>query len=149
MSFITNPAYNSSSNSIRNWIINKLTGHYVSETLAAVTNGADSTFYYYVDITTYRKAGFQFELDCDAGTVTVTIEGTLQDDGTAPASCTYQDITSDTFGVTSLVASAGSASDMWIDNSEKLACFKYVRIKVVAATGGTTGDWTIYHRRLY
>jgi hypothetical protein len=114
-----------------------------------VTNGTDATYLYYYDLDGYRKAGFQFALDCAAGTVTVTIEGTVMDDGTAPASCTYIDITNDTFGVASLVAAAGAASDLWIDNSEKLSLFKYVRIRVVAATGGNTGDWRIDYKALY
>jgi hypothetical protein len=68
-----------------------------------------------------------------------------QDDGTAAASCTYRDITNDTFGVAST-----TASTTWIDDSGVLGLFKFARVKVVAATGGANdGDWTIYHKRLY
>lgn len=122
--------------------------HYVAETLLDTEDIADDTYYYYIDMAGFRKAAFQFEMVCTGGTMTVTCEGTLQDDGTAQASCDYQDVTSDVFGVASLVASAGAASDMWIDNSEKLAAFKYVRIKLVVA-GGADADATFYAKRLY
>jgi len=123
--------------------------HYQTITLADVTNGTDDTYYYYVDMNGFRKIAYQLELDCAAGTVTVTVEGTIQDDGTAPGSCTYQDITNDVFGVASVVAAAGSTSDMLLDNAESLSLMKYVRVKIVAATGGNTGDWTIYCKKLY
>jgi len=81
-------------------------------------------------------------LDSDAGTVTVTLEATLQH-GCAPAACDYDDVTNDTFGVASLVSAAAPANDMWIDHAEKTALYTYVMIRVAAATGGNTGDWTI------
>jgi len=118
---------------------------YTPSTLAEVTNGADNTYYYYVDMSTYRKAGFQFILEGGSGTVTGTIEGTLQDDGTIPASCTYDDITNDLFGVASI-----TASGTWIDDAGALGLFKYARIKIVASTGAADdADWTIFHKRLY
>jgi hypothetical protein len=117
---------------------------YLALVLAAITNGTDNTYYYYIDMTGFRKAGFQLELSGGSGTITVTVEGTLQDDGTAAASCTYQDITSATFGQVSY-----TATNMLIDNGEKLACFKYVRLKVVAASGANNADWTIYSKQLY
>lgn len=149
MTYQSIPAYDRITKSIRIQDIKPVSMDYISETIADVTDATDTTYTYYVDMSGYRKSGFQFELDCDAGTVTVTLEGSLRDDGTLPASCPYQDITTDVFGVASLVASAGSLSDMWIDNDEKLACFKYLKIKVVASGTGNTGDWAIYHKRLY
>lgn len=149
MTYIPNAAYDAATTSNRSYEIYPISHEYTPETLADVTNGTDATYEYYVSMPGSRKAGFQLSLGCTAGTVTVTIEGTLQDDGTVAASCDYQDITNDTFGVASLVATASTAEDMWIDNSEKLALFRYLKIKVVAATTANTGDWTIYHRRLY
>ncbi len=118
---------------------------YVGDVVADVTNGVDATYTYYLDMSSFRKLGLQLEINGGSGTVTVTIEGTIQDDGTAAASCTYQDIGSATFGAASWTADA-----MLIDNAEKLACYKYIKIKVVASTGGADdGDWTIYAKRLY
>lgn len=117
---------------------------YEYQTLADITDGTDGTYYYYVDMTGYRKSGFQLELDGGSGTITVTVEGSLQADGTAQASATYQDITSDTFGSASF-----TSTDMLIDNGEKLSLFKFVRLKVVANSGSNDADWTIYSKQLY
>lgn len=129
--------------------IDPISQHYVAETLAAVVNGADATYDYYVDMAGYAKGGFQFALDCVAGTVTATIWKTLQDDGTAPAACAYINSTMDLFGVASLVSAAAPAADIWTDDTGALSDAKYLRIRIVAATGGNTGDWTIFHKRLY
>ena len=138
-------SYVSATSSDRVEEIDPISQHYVTETLASVTNGADETYYYYVDMNGYRKAGFQLTLNGGSGTCTVTVEGSIQDDGTAPASCAYLDITSATFGAANF-----TASNVLIDNDEKLACFKYVRLKVVASTGDADdADWTIYSKRLY
>ena len=128
--------------------IDPISQHYVAETLADVTNGADATYDYYVDMAGYSRAGFQLALDCVALTVTATCWTTLQDDGTAPAGCLYENSTNDLFGVASLIAAAGPAADTWIADVG-LGPVKYVRIRIIAATGGATGDWTIYHKRLY
>ncbi len=131
--------------------IDPISQHYVAETLADVTDQADATYHYYVDMAGYRQAGFQIDLSCGLGTVTATCRATMQDDGTAPAACAYQDVTNDLFGVASLIAAAGTASDMWVADTGA-ACFKYMDIQIVAATGGAgaqLGDWTIYHKRLY
>jgi hypothetical protein len=110
----------------------------VYSTIADVTNGADGTYDYYVDMEDKNTCGFQLQLDGGSGTVTVKVYGTIQNDGTAAASCDYQDITNDVFGVASV-----TSSDMLIDDSEKLSAMKYVKVEVVAAASGTA-DWTIY-----
>jgi hypothetical protein len=141
----TPAGYDSSTGTTKVTEQDPLSQHYDSATLADVTNGTDGTYYYYVDMNGYRKLGLQLELSGGSGTVTVTVEGTIQDDGTAQASCTYQDITNDTFGQANF-----TATDMLIDNGEKLAAFHFVRVKVVAATGGANdADWTIYSKKLY
>ena len=137
--------YDSGLDAIRVINVQGVEDAHLEEILAEVVNGADGTYYYYVDMDGFRKGGFQLTISGGTGTCTATVEGTLQDDGTVPASCTYQDITNATFG-----AASYTASTMLIDNAEKLACYKYVRIKIVASTGGADdADWTIYHNRLY
>jgi len=114
-------------------------------TIVEVTNGTDGTYNYYVDMDGYRKAGFQFELSGGSGTVTVKLYGTLQDDGTVDSSCTYQDITNDVFGVASI-----TADDIWVDDAGKLGLFKYLKIEVVASTGGSNdADWTVFAKKLF
>ena len=124
---------------------NPLSTHNVSETLAAVTNGADATYYYYLDMDGFRKSGLQIAvISGGSGTCTITLEGTIQDDGTAPASCTYQDISS-IFG-----AINWTTTSIVVDDSGATGPMKYVRAKVVAATGAADdADWTLYAKKLY
>ncbi len=111
--------------------------------LVSVTNGTDDTYYYYIDMSYFEALSFQGTMDCVAGTVTMTIEGTLQDDGTAQASCTYADITNAVFAVANVQSAAAPVVVFLVDNSKKLGTFKYIRVKIVANTTANTGDWTI------
>jgi hypothetical protein len=140
-------AYSATEDAIQSYSVNPEHAWTQQSTLADVTDGTDGTYYYYVDFDMYRYGGFQLDMDCDAVTVTATLEASFQDDGTAQATCAYQDVTNDLFGVASLVAAAAPATDMWVIDTPFPA--KYLRIKIVAATGGNTGDWTIYFRGTY
>jgi len=123
--------------------VDPVSSHHVEETLADVTNGADGTYYYYFDMDGYQYWATQATLNGGSGTATVTVEATIQDDGTAPASCTYVDVTNDLFGVASITASDILAADT-------PQAYKYVRIKVVAATGAADdADWTLYNKKMY
>lgn len=123
--------------------VDPVSSHHVEATLADVTNGTDGTYYYYVDMDGYRYLSYQIELDGGSGTVTATVEMTNQDDGTAQASCTYQDVTQGLYGSASFTASNYLFNDTVI-----LA--KYARIKIVASTGGANdADWTIYSKKAY
>jgi len=123
--------------------VDPVSSHHVSETLADVTNGADGTYYYYFDMDGYKFWATQATLNGGSGTCTVTIEATIQDDSTAPASCTYIDVTNDLFGVASITASNILAADT-------PQAYKYVRVKVVAATAAADdADWTLYNKKMY
>lgn len=124
---------------------NPISSHHSETTVASVTNGTDGTYYYYLDMDGYRELGLQLILDGGSGTVTVTVECTVQDDGTAPASCTYNDVTSSVYGSASF-----TASTMLFDTNKVLGECKYVRVVVVASTAAANdADWTIYAKRLY
>jgi len=139
-SYVQDKAYTSATNSNRVQEINPLSEHYEFAELVDVTDGADATFYYYTDMTGKRASAYQLSLDCDAGTVTATIECTLEDD-CAPAACTYIDVTT-SITTGPLVATAAPASALWVDNDHKLGSCKYTRVVIVANTaGGATGDW--------
>lgn len=112
---------------------------YQSETLADITNAAAGPAYYYIDMSGFSKLGLQFEIS--GGTGTLTLEGTIQDDGTAAASCTYQDIGSSTFGAASWTADA-----MLIDDVGKCGLYHFVRVKVV---GDGAVDIIIYYKKMY
>lgn len=145
MTYIPNPAFDSSSQAIRSSEVDPITQNRLSPMLINEANITDGTYYRYVDMDTFKKSGFQLILNGGSGTVTITIGGTMQDDGTAPGSCTYDDVTNAVFG-----SSSFTASDTLIDDGEALAVFKYIQVTIVASTGGANdADCTIYHKRIY
>ena len=86
----------------------------------------------YVDVENYDMLNFQFEL-ASGTTDNLTIEATLQNDGTAAASCVYQDITSD------LVGSATITSDeIFLDSAGVFKGIKYVKFIFTYAAGTAT-----------
>jgi len=119
--------------------------HKRPQTLAEVTNGADGTYTYYVDMDGYRHLSLSLVLDGGSGSVTVTVEATAQDDGSAPGDCAYTDVTNAVFG-----AATFTASNFLSDSARKLAGAKFVKVKVVASTGAADdADWSIYARQTW
>jgi len=135
--------YDSGTDSMKGFEVSPLSSHHVEETLADVTDGTDGTYYYYMDMDGYRSFSLQMELSGGSGTCTVTIEATNQDDDTVAASCTYQDVTNALFGAATFTASNFLIADTAV-------AFKYVRVKVVAATGASDdADWTLYSKKMF
>ena len=137
--------YDSGLDAVRVINVQSIADQHIGEILVEVVDGADGTYYYYVDMDTFRSSGYQLILSGGSGTCTVTIEATWLSDGTVPASCTYEDVTNDITGAATI-----TASDAVADNANKVATAKYVRFKVVASTAAADdADWTIYAGRLY
>ena len=136
------PAYDSGTDSFKQFEVSPLSSHHVEETLADVTNETNATTYYYVDLDGYKFFSLQIEIGAATDTCTVTIEATNQDDGTAAASCVYQDVTNDLFGVASV-----TADDFWVAKDAMM--FKYIRVKTVTAGGNNDADYTLYHKKGY
>jgi hypothetical protein len=94
----------------------------------------------------YRNFSLQGETSDAAPTdvLTVTIEASNQDDGTAAASCAYDDVTQALFGVAS-----------WVDTDfmaivDTPTAFKYVRVKYVTSNGaGNDADLTVYAKKIW
>jgi len=140
--------YSWTTNSIRSEEQDPISTHHEEGTLCDLTNIATNTTDYcgYVDMDGKRFAAFQIETSGTAPTdvLTITFECTVQDDGTAPASCTYQDLTNDLFGVASVVDS----DDMWIVSST--LPMKYCRIKYVTSNdSGNDADLTVFYKLVY
>lgn len=115
----------------------------VLSTVAEVTNGADGTYLYYLDLETFDAVGLQLLLNGGSGTVTVTVEASLQDATTGALATNYVDITNTMFGAASYTASA-----ILFDSAELASVIKWLKIKVVAATtGANDADWSIYSYR--
>jgi hypothetical protein len=147
-------AYTAGTTSLRTEEIDPLDQKFVFTTLVDETDYAETapphTEYYYIDNNGYRYNSFQLELDSDNGTVTATVECSIQS-GVAQASASYVDITQDAFGVASLQSAAAPATDMWIDNDQKLAGCRFIRLKVIFNTGAANddGDATVFHSKHY
>jgi len=140
-------SYTWATNSIRTEEIDPLDQKYVAETLLALTNIAQTTTDYgYIDMAGARYVGIQAETSGTTPTdvLTITLEGTLQDDGTAPASCAYQDIT------TAYTGSASFVDTDFLAEFDTPSAFKYVRVKYVTSTGGGNDtDLVVYTKKLY
>jgi hypothetical protein len=136
------PAYDSATDSNKVSEVNPISEHHVEETLINATNIINGTYYAYLDMDGYRFLGLQIEIGAAVDSCTVTVEGTLQDDGTAPANCTYQDVTALLFGVANT-----SSSTMWMMDTPM--SFKYIRVKYVTAGGNNDADLTVYAKRMY
>lgn len=111
----------------------------------ALTNVANITpQYIYYNMSGYRYITMEIAaVDAGSGdTHTITLEGTCQDDGTAAASCAYQDVTASLLGV----ASTATATTWIIDTP---VAFKYLRIKDTTAGGNNDGGITVYSKRMY
>ncbi len=131
--------------------LSPLSENFVGETLADVTGEGDGTTYYYVDMSGHRNGTFQIEdTPGAAGDNTYTFEASNQDDGTAAASCTYQDVTQ--YGMENFVGAAAASftTDAFVGTTDMLNC-KWLRVKVVRANdgGNTDGAWTILAKRWY
>lgn len=139
--------YDTSTGSSSTTELDPVSGHHVELTLVDLTNiSTNTTSYAYFDMDGYRYFSLQLETSGALPTdvLTVTVEATNQDDGTAAAGCTYQDVTSEFFGVASVVDS----DDFLI--SDTATSLKYVRVKIVTSNdAGGDADLTIYAKRMY
>jgi hypothetical protein len=115
----------------------------LSKLLADVENGTDGTHPYYVDMREFSKLGLELTLSGGSGTVTVTVWGSLLNDGTSPADITdWKDITSAFYGVAGF-----TSDDMLIDDIGKFVLFSFVKVQVLAASGSNDADWNIRSSR--
>jgi hypothetical protein len=131
-----------SDNAMRFKEVNPVHEVYLGSTPVDVTNEADDTYYEYIDVSGYRHLSLALDITAGSGSVTVTLEGSIQDDGTAPSSCYYQDVSS-LWGAASWTADATLT-----DPSGEAANFRYIRIKRVHSTGGADDSGlTVFAKR--
>lgn len=134
-------SYDSGTGSDKVFEISPISTHYVTETLLDDEDIADDTYYYYIDMNGYRY--FSLQGANLAGTMTITLEATNRDDGTAPASITeWEDVTDSLSGETDWTADFFCIVDTNV-------AFKYVRVKVVSAGGASGDDLTLFAKKMY
>lgn len=142
-----NKSFASAANANQQTRLNPAWAQLTPDTLIDETDiTTNTTSYAYIDMEGFRHFSLQGETSGTAPTdvLTVTIEATNQDDGTAAASCTYQDVTSSLFGVASFVD-----TDFFVI-ADTIMTFKYVRVKYVTSNdAGNDADLTVYARRIF
>ena len=122
--------------------------HNIGDTLAEVTNETNATNNYYLDVTGYDQAYFDFEGVAGTDTITLTLEASAQDDGTVDSSCSYTDISQ--YGISPTTQAAGAAS-YTADLSAVIDCkgMKFIKFKTVSSGGADDGDYNLRARRAY
>lgn len=133
----------------RQEIINRDTDKDTSDTLLALTNIAQSTTAYgYLDVENVDYWTLQCETSGATPTdvLTLTIEATCQNDGTAAASCAYHDITEMVYDyITGTTSNASYVDADCVLGMNQASKFKYIRIKyATSAGGGNDADLTVY-----
>ena len=130
-----------------------LSDHVIADTPTILTNIAtNTTGYIYIDMDTYRGGSLQIITSgtTPTDTLTLTVEITNQDDGTAQASCTYSPASLEILGVASIVdvdLESGASFPIFLDTF--VVC-KYLRIKYVTSNdSGADCDLTVYPRKAY
>ena len=122
--------------------------HNIGDTLAEVTNETNATNNYYLDVTGYDQAYFDFEGVAGTDTITLTLEASAQDDGTVDSSCSYTDISQ--YGISPTTQAAGAAS-YTADLSAVIDCkgMKFIKFKTVSSGDADDGDYNLRARRAY
>jgi hypothetical protein len=119
----------------------------ISNTLVDSTSISDGLLQYYVDMDGFRYNGTHIIMSCTAGQIDGYVYASLQDDGTAPASVTYSDITNDMFGVTTIKATASSSiNDIYIIDTPFPV--KYLKFEF-ALDAANTANVTVYNKKMF
>lgn len=116
----------------------------MSQTAAA----ADGPYAYYIDVDDYKYLSLQWSVTAGTSDKILTVLATNQDDGTAPASCTYIDVTLDWFGAASFSV-AGAATGVKSLEVDTPATWRYVKVNVQvgSVTAGANNTWLLYGRK--
>jgi len=135
--------YDSGTDSNKSFEVSPLSSHHSEETLADVTNETNATTNRFIDMDGYRNVGIHFEKTGGADSVTLTLQASNQDDGTAPSSITaWIDVTSD------LTGSASFTADEFIMVDTPVP-IKWIRVQTVSAGGANDADYEIYVKKVW
>jgi len=123
--------------------VDPLSAHYSSKTLDTAALAAATTFYEYVDMDGWRYLCMQLLPTINTDSITMTLEATVQDDGTAPGSCDYEDITLAFTGALSYT----DTDELWVIDTP--VAFKYVRLVYVTAAGAGDSLMTAHIKKMW
>lgn len=141
-----NKAYDSANDSNRVEIINRKGDDMPMQTLADVTNETNGTNERYISLSTgYDGLIIAFEKTGGADSVTLTVEGAVQDEGVAAASLATQDITQYGLGIATAASTAASyTADATLFLLEGQT-YNQVKVKTVSAGGANDAGYAIYY----
>jgi len=140
--------YNQPSDATQTIVLNPDSQNYVGQTLASVSNVASggTVANYYMNCSAFKNWAIQYEKTGGTDPLRLTVWVTAQDDGTAAASCTYQQVKA--AGHTNV---SGTTTDSYTADAY-LCSLPRVNAKYVKATVTQTGtygdsDYTIYTKQ--
>jgi len=131
--YIGRVSYDEAANADRNVVVNDIPKFGITEEVADAQS-ADAD--YPIDMQGRSELSIEFTL---TGTATLTVYGTLQDDGTEPGSTSPKDVTNAIYGVASL-----TATGLLLDANRVAGQFKYLTAKITGTSGAT---YTILARK--
>jgi hypothetical protein len=125
--------------------IDPVSAHHDESNLVTATSIA-ATAYGYADMDGYRYFTIQAKGTITVDTLTLTVEASCEDNGTAQASCDYTDVTQTLFGVAS-VSIAATGTEMFICTVP--VAFKYLRLKYVPVGGNNDADLEVHFKKMF
>lgn len=150
---VVTAAFDAVDDAIRTSITNTESSKRSYNVVVDVTNGADGTYDYYLNLDDMGSLSMRYAIDggtagAFAGLV-ITFWASIQDDGTADSSLVYEDVTTQLIGAASLTVAAGaSATGLIIDDGGFLHDVHVLRVRVVSvSSGGNTADWKFTARQ--
>lgn len=142
-------AYDAGVSAYKNFEVAPMDSHYstidMSQT-AAVAGG--STYSYYIDMAGYSYLSLQYSSLVGSYTKTLTVQASLQDDGTAPGSIAaagWYDVTASWFGG---VGGATSYTAATLLEKDTPVTVKWVRVQVAVGAGANVDNtWNLWGRK--
>lgn len=116
------------------------------ETLTDVTNGADGTYIYPIDMEGFNRLSLFCDVGISTGSVTFDMLGAVQYGTIATAIATYENISTAYLGGTQIVTTAAITDFGGGDGAGIVGNFKFLEFQVVA-TAAATADWVTYIKK--
>lgn len=126
------------------FVINQESNKYAPLYQNSVTNETNDTTNRPLDVQGYNEVIVHFEKTGGTDTVTLTVEGTAQDDGTALASCAFVDITQ--YGTTCYTAAAAASFTVDAILHIDVSALKGINVKTVSTGGANDADYSVFVR---
>jgi len=139
------PAYDSSTDSNKVFEVNPISDHHTEETIYSVAapSAVNGPTAYYIDMDGFRSFAFQSYFT-GTGTGTITVEASIQDDGTSASSGLrrYVDVTNSWFGAASFTGNN-------ILERDTPVAVKYIKVKLVIAGKAADTAYEGYVKKSY